>query len=433
MRILWLSSNKGLSMGKGGTTSYNGGGWITSLEKLFVDDANNKLGFAYLTANADDKAYEYGNISHFPVYSPAKSRWAKIKQYYGGYKHDDSERYLPRVKQIVEEFKPDVVHLFGLENPLAKALGEMNVTKVVHLQGFLSPCQNAFMPPGFNEKTFIWPITSREWVLRNGYIFAKKSMRVRGEWEIELFKKFDQFLGRTEWDYRVSQLLSPRSSYYYVSEVLRDGFYKNAGQWKYDGNRQFTIISTISNTIYKGLDLVIKTASLLKRTTTIDFRWQVVGIKPSDGIVRMFEKELGISGCEVGVEYLGVKSAEELCELLLQSSAYVHPSYIDNSPNSLCEAQMLGMPVVGCYVGGVPSLIENGETGYLVPANAPFELAYLLGEMSANGKLCQQLGNNAFAAASQRHNRETIKRDLLNAYVKVCVAFEKTLIGKDNS
>lgn len=419
MRILWLSTTKGLFRSNNDGTSYNGGGWIASLQKIFIGDESDEFGFAFITTNADDKAYVDGNVSYSPIYTPAMSRWAKIKQYYGGYKHDGNNKYLPQVKQVIEAFRPDVVHLFGLENLMAKAIGELNVAKVVHLQGLLSPCSNAFMPPSLNTKSFVWPITAREWVLRNGYIFAKKSMEVRGEREFELFKKFNHFMGRTEWDFRVSQLLSPNSTYYHVDEVLRDSFYLNAGQWKSGSSHRFTIISTLSNTIYKGLDLVLKTAKLLKRSTTLDFTWQVVGIKESDGIVTFFERELGIKGSDVGIEYLGVKKEEELCGLLLQGSVFVHPSYIDNSPNCLCEAQLLGMPVMGCDVGGVPSLINNGETGYLVPANAPFELAYLLREMSTDEQTCQQLGHNAFVAASQRHNREKIKSDLIKVYEQV--------------
>lgn len=418
MRILWLSGNKGLYR-SGGGTPYNGGGWIASLQKLFVGDGN-ELGFAFATTDASDKAYVDGNISYFPIYTPPLSRWAKLRQYYGGYKRGGDVGYASQVRSVLEKFRPDVTHLFGLESPLATAVCEIDTTKIVHLQGLLSPVSNAFFPPGINEKSFIWPATLREWVLRNGYVFAKKSMAVRGEREYDLFKKFRHFMGRTEWDYRVSRLLSPSSTYYKVDEVLRDAFYLHAGQWRGGKKEPFTIISTLSDTVYKGLDLVLKTARLLKRTTSVDFKWQVVGIKASDGMVGFFERELGIKGSDVGVEYIGVKDEQELCDLLLQGSVFVHPSYIDNSPNSVCEAQMLGLPVIGCAVGGVPSLIRNGETGCLVPANAPFELAYLLREMDKDEALCQRLGRNAYETAMQRHDREKIKRDLLNAYTDAC-------------
>ena len=71
---------------------------------------------------------------------------------------------------------------------------------------------------------------------------------------------------------------------------------------------------------------------------------------------------------------------------MLSCTAYVHPSYIDNSPNSVCEAQVLGVPVVATDVGGVPSIVENGKTGWLVPANDPVATASRLSGL-ASGEL----------------------------------------------
>lgn len=68
-------------------------------------------------------------------------------------------------------------------------------------------------------------------------------------------------------------------------------------------------------------------------------------------------------------------NSDKLVELLLESDLYVHTAYIDNSPNAICEAQYLGMPIIATYVGGVPSLIEQGKDGVLIPANDPFMLA----------------------------------------------------------
>jgi len=63
---------------------------------------------------------------------------------------------------------------------------------------------------------------------------------------------------------------------------------------------------------------------------------------------------------------LGSLEVNEMVEAMKISRFMVHPSYIDNSPNSICEAQILGLPVVATNVGGVESLIENGKTGLLI-------------------------------------------------------------------
>lgn len=66
---------------------------------------------------------------------------------------------------------------------------------------------------------------------------------------------------------------------------------------------------------------------------------------------------------------------------------YVHPAYIDNSPNALCEAMLLGVPCIASYVGGIPSIIQNEVSGLLAPANEPYYLAEKIYWLSKNKML----------------------------------------------
>lgn len=418
MRILWLSVNGGLYRKENGYKGYFGGGWISSLQKLLMQSEGNSLALAYIT-NKPLKKERQDNTTYYPIYEKNKSSWQKIKGYYGGYKNIDSFKYLNQIEHIIQDFKPDIIHLFGLENPLANILGNTSVPVIVHLQGFLAPYDNAFFPVGFSKSSFIYPFSIREWILRNGYIFAKNSIHVRGERELFLFKKLKYAMGRTEWDKQVSQLLSPQSRYYHVDEVLREPFYENAGKWKYPNINELRIISTLSNTVYKGLDFVLKTAKLLKTQSDIQFKWEIVGISLNDPIVHFFERKLHINGKSINVEYIGVQDACNLCNKLLNSHVYVHPSYIDNSPNSVCEAQLLGIPVIATYVGGIPSLIKNGETGLLVPANSPFETAYLLKKSFMDKDFLINFGTKGYEKAKTRHDQRKIIESLLCTYKDV--------------
>lgn len=416
MRILWLSVNKGLYNSKNQNIhGYYGGGWISSLQELIIHTHNNTLALAYITHSPLKKEIQ-NNTIYYPIYKVPKRSWQKTIEYYGGYKIIDCKKYLYQIERIIQDFQPDIIHLFGMENPMAAILGKTIIPVVVHLQGLLSPYDNAFFPVGFNKSSFLFPFSIREWFLRNGYIFAKNNIHVRGERELSLFKKVKYAMGRTEWDYQVSQLLAPQSKYFHVDEVLRTPFYENAGKWKYPDMQDFKIISTLSNTIYKGLDTILKTAKLLKTQGNISFRWIIAGISPKDPIVRFFERKLHITGKSVNVEYIGIQNASQLCNELLQSHVYVHPSYIDNSPNSICEAQLLGLPVIGTFVGGIPSLIKHKETGLLVPANAPFELTYLLKRCFTEKKFANQLGKQGYKEAAQRHDKTKILKDLIHTY-----------------
>lgn len=125
---------------------------------------------------------------------------------------------------------------------------------------------------------------------------------------------------------------------------------------------------------------------------------------------------VGIKHEDVNIKLEGVASAQQLRDALLNSTLYVHTSYIDNSPNSVCEAQISGVPVICTAVGGVPSLIEEGKTGFLIPANDPFQLAYLIRELYTEKAKNIEIGNNAKAMAVKRHDKTRIVNELLGMY-----------------
>lgn len=419
MRILWLSMNSGLyhNINKP-NSNYNGGGWISSLQKLIEINNENVLALAFITHIPLKKDIQNKTV-YYPIYEKSCTKMQKLIKYYGGYKNISKNKYLKNINAIIEDFKPDIIHLFGLENPFVSVLEQHIVPVVVHLQGLLAPYDNAFFPVNFNKFSFLFPFSKREWIIRNGYIFAKNNIHVRGKRELSLFKRVEFVMGRTDWDYQVSQLLAPQSKYFHVDEVLREPFYKNAGKWRWSDTHELKIISTLSDTVYKGLDTILKTAQLIKTQCNISFKWIIVGLSPQTPIVGFFEKKSHIISKSVNVEYIGVLDANQLCHQLLSSHVYVHPSYIDNSPNSVCEAQLLGMPVIGTFVGGIPSLINNFENGILVPANAPYELAYLLKKLYLEKELAKKLGHEAYNTASKRHNKENILFDVMNVYKKI--------------
>jgi len=415
MKVLWLSPTPGLLHESEGTGGYGGSGWVGALQHLFLSaNTGNTLGIVFPSEVASKPTIQ-DEVHYYPILKNSKSRIGKIFHYYGGYKQIDYNEYAEDIQGVIKEFNPDVIHLFGIENPFATILGNTDKPVVVHLQGLLGPYDNAFFPVGANSNSFSWPPTIREWVWRNGYQFAKKELHTLALREAELIKRVRFFMGRTSFDFQVSQLLSPSSRYYKVNEALRPSFYQNAGQWRCSNNK-FIITSTISGTVYKGLDLILKTAALLKKETTIDFEWHVIGIGEASSLVPFFEHFLSIKSRDVNVKYKGVLTAEQITDHNLASSLYVHPSYIDNSPNSICEAQLLGMPVIATNVGGVSSLIDHKNNGILVPANAPYELAYWIKELHENIRLALSIGRNATETALVRHNKDSIIHDLFAAY-----------------
>ena len=279
------------------------------------------------------------------------------------------------------------------------------------MQGCIPPYHNALFPVGMKKSDFLFKkglsLSYRIIGLR-----SEKSFRKRAEMEVETIQSCRYFMGRTEWDKLLIDLFNPNATYFHCEEALRDSFINSNKRWKFSNEKKKTIVSVISRPWYKGCDLILKTAALLKRFTDIDFEWKVYGIPE----IKFYESVYGIKAKDVNVLPMGTASKEELIDALCSSSCYVHPSYIDNSPNSICEAQIMGIPVLATNVGGISSIVNGGVDGLLFPANAPYTAAALIKKVIADEALSKALSSNAIKRATDRHNPAKIGNRLVEIY-----------------
>ena len=98
---------------------------------------------------------------------------------------------------------------------------------------------------------------------------------------------------------------------------------------------------------------------------------------------------------------------------------FIHPSIMDNSPHALCEAQLIGCPVIASNVGGIPQLVSDGETGWLYPYNEPHTLAFLIGNLREEKSLIEEVSRRETETARERHDPKKITGELINVYERI--------------
>ena len=74
---------------------------------------------------------------------------------------------------------------------------------------------------------------------------------------------------------------------------------------------------------------------------------------------------------------------------------YIAISHIENSPNSLCEALILGAPCIATNAGGTSSLIEDGNNGILIQDGDAYSMAGAIIELTENYNIAIDYGNSA--------------------------------------
>ena len=406
MRVLWFTNTESNYSKR--SKGYNGGGWISSLETQIRSIPAIQLAVSFITS--DMKAKDIQNM-YYPIKNPYnKSVINKLKGIIANREHKD-EVLVSECIKVIGKFKPDIIEVFGSENSFGLICNSTNIPVILHIQGIINPCFLSFLPPSYSLRSYLYHslqplVLYRE---RRGFDFFKYGA-VR---EKTILKSINYFFGRTEWDRRMTLLFNKNAKYYHCDEILRQEFYQ-------EGNRsipdKLVIISTISSPIYKGYDVILKTARILKELCGVDFKWIVYG-----NVIRhrYLEKSVGVMPSDVNVILSGVADAATLRESLLGATCFVHPSYIDNSPNSVCEAQILGCPVISTNVGGISSLIENGISGFLVPSNDPHQMAYLIMQVYTNKSLNERIGREGREKALYRHNEERIVKVVVDTYSEI--------------
>ena len=227
-----------------------------------------------------------------------------------------------------------------------------------------------------------------------------------------IFETVKNYIGRTDWDRQCVMKSNPDAAYFPLEEVMRPQFYANAGKWKGLDTDNPLIVTTISEAPFKGMDLVLRTADVLVRKYGRKFRWVVYGNTDAG----FFEKFTGIKADDVNVTPAGVIDADGLAEALVNASVYVHPSYIENSPNSLCEAQMTGVPSVAADVGGIPTIIDNGETGILAERGDAGSFAAAIVSLLDSEELSRKISAASVKKSLVRNNPGAIAERLMEIY-----------------
>ena len=142
----------------------------------------------------------------------------------------------------------------------------------------------------------------------------------------------------------------------------------------------------------------------------------MIGYSDKEKWVSLSEKYKKTSCAEVNVKLLGRKTAEEMVEILLASDVYCHVSHIENSPNSVCEAMLLGMPVVATNGGGTCSMLSHGNEGLLIQDGDPYVMAGAISDIAHHFDKAKTFGKNARMRAFERHNQERIGKALVETY-----------------
>lgn len=349
MKILWITNIMLPPICEAtGHKGYSVGGWMYSSLKNLKTNSNNK--YAVATIYNGDKLIEQEIEGTTWYLLPMKGK--KTVKY-----NKSLERYW---REIQNTFNPNVVHIHGSEYPhglaYINACGPSGV--VVSIQGLIS-VYTRYYASGIafsdTKKT-----TFRDKIRRDGILRGQKSFEKRGRFEIELLSHVNHIIGRTEWDKAHAWAINPKAQYHHCGETLRDSFYNH--RWVYEKCEPHSIFVSQASYPIKGVHMLFEALPLILHHYP-DTKVYVAGYDSTvapwwriGSYGKYLKKMIARLGISEHIEFTGMLDEKAMCDRYLKSNLFVCCSAIENSPNSLGEAQLLGMPYVASFVGGVPEI-----------------------------------------------------------------------------
>lgn len=116
------------------------------------------------------------------------------------------------------------------------------------------------------------------------------------------------------------------------------------------------------------------------------------------------------------VHILGNLDIEDVQSELSKANCLVIPSFQEHAPLAVEEAMAVGVPVVAARVGGIPEMVEDGKTGFLVDPYDIEDIAEAILRILSDERLARSMSRRAKQIAGRRFKASAVCKETLEAY-----------------
>ena len=413
MHILWFT---GVQLPAVTGEDLNRAGWQEGLRQaLFRVYPEIKLSIASFGSD-NYPPFTVENAAYYNIYRQPtlENRWKRL---INNWKHITyAQEELERIIEVYDSIQPDLVFIFGTENPFGLLASQFSVPAVVSIQAVLHGLVERILY-GFSTVELLKELFSRETVMGTGIFHRWWALRKYLREEEIIYNSCRYFTGRTEWDKTWLKRLNPSATYFHIDRVLGDLYYQ--ADWNLQQSNRDQIFTVSSNAPFKGGITLVRALVILKQRGYDNIQLRIAGINPASKVGKYIKKLVDKYNLQNQVTLLGRLQPGVIVKEMRQARLFVLPSHMDNSPNSLAEAMLLGMPCIASNAGGIPSMLKNRVEGILYNHRDIHALADAMEKILGDSELASSLGAQARKTAQIRHDPEKIARDTYHVYQEV--------------
>lgn len=419
MKILWITNQPTPDIGAAmGLHVGYGGGWMTSMSKQLSRDHILSIAFPVPNSIAQTKKDVVCGISAFGI--PTKKNAAIV-----------DNQLVQSFRDVISEVSPDVIHIWGTEYVhtycAMLAIYDLGLSDrtVVSIQGLVSVYANHFW--GYARSPLEYESIFSRIVSSNSLYRQYKSFINRGKFERLTISLAKHVIGRTDWDKACVEQINSNAVYHHCNETLREAFYSD--RWDYESCIKYSIFMSQGNYPLKGFHLALKALpEIIKKypktclyITGRDCTYSKLGFRSGLSTYERYIRKLIKSyNLQEHVVFLGNLDEQEMKRQFLRCNVFLSASSIENSPNSVGEAMLLGVPTVSSDVGGVKNLFTHEREGFIYPADEHYMISFYINKLFEDLAICEKFSSAAHAHAAVTHDPATNLQALTQIYT--CIA-----------
>jgi glycosyltransferase involved in cell wall biosynthesis len=294
------------------------------------------------------------------------------------------------VREIIQEYKPDVIHVQG-------------ATLVLFCLHGLSRDNIVITQHGIMEEE----IKYQKGVLRKLKFFIKKIV------ERYYFPTFKNYIFISRYNQRFLERIKRRVDYKsaLIFNPVNPAFFNVKPHRKFSKRIMYVgVINRRKNllSLLHGLRLIKARVQGIKVDVVGGFR----DASYQAEILQFIE----INGMQNQVQFRGWKDQDEVLELYKKSDVFVLPSLQESLPVSIAEAMAAGRPIIASDVGGVAEMFTNEKSGFTFESNNIDELKGCLLKFCNGDAIYAELSENARLEAISKFHPESVVKQTLDFY-----------------
>lgn len=384
------------------------GTWMFDIAKRLSESPNFNFAIACVYGN-ELKKEEVNNTTYYLLPGNGKNMLFYTKS------------YEKRWREIIQNFKPDIIHIHGTEysHGLACMRACPDMKYVISIQGILNRIKDVDFG-GLSWWDAFRYRTKREYLKFNGMLEMHLLHCRNAKYEQEMIRRADYANCVNTWDSSLTQFINPKIKVFHLEYNLRDEFY-NSDKWDFNKVEPHSIFTNPGGTPLKGMHQLIRAVAIVKKHFP-DVKLYVPGmgdgrgkLKVLNGYTKYLKNLIHKLKIDDSICFLGRQSGEEMMKRMKSAHVVVVPSAIEGTSLVLREAMYLGCPCIAAFRGGMADYVSDKEDGYLYDFQEFPYLASRIKEAFRNPNLVL-ISKAAIRKSELVHNRESNYNAYVNMY-----------------